>query len=187
MKLLKKIVIGIVVLVLILIGVGFLLPETVHVERMIVTKAKPDMVFPLVNNLHEFNRWSPWSDLDPNMITTYAGPAAGIGAKMTWSGDASVGSGSQEIVESVANQRVKTSMQFGGYDHPSTATFALTPQGEGTKVVWSYDTSMGYDIVSRYFGLMLDRWIGKDYERGLAVLSRLAESVDKTEPAAAKP
>jgi uncharacterized protein YndB with AHSA1/START domain len=168
--------IGLATLVVILVGAGFALPESAHVERSVVVKASPETVFPLLNSLREFNRWSPWSALDPNAVTTFTGPIAGVGAQMSWSGNAAIGTGNQVIIESVANQRVKTRLQFGGYDHPSTATFTLSPQGEGTKVIWSYDTSMGYDIVSRYFGVMLDRWIGKDYERGLSVLARLAES-----------
>ena len=182
MKILKVLVISVVSLVVVLVGIGLLLPESAHIEREVTVKAKPEAIFPLLNNLHEFNRWSPWSDLDPNMIMTYEGPVQGVGAKMTWSGDSAVGSGVQQITESVPNQTVKSSLQFGGYDHPSTGTFTLTPQGDRTKVVWAYDTSMGYDIVSRYFGLMLDRWVGTDYARGLVVLARLAESAG-TNPA----
>lgn len=176
MKVLKGLAVGLVGLVVVLAGIGFLLPATAHVERSVVTTAAPGTVFPLLNNLHEFNRWSPWSDLDPNMTTHFEGPDAGVGAKMSWAGNGAVGTGSQQIIESVPNQRVVTSLAFGGYDHPSTATFTLTPEGKGTRVVWTYDTSMGYDIVSRYFGLMLDRWVGNDYSRGLSVLARLAES-----------
>ena len=187
MRILKNLALGLVALVGVLIGIGFLLPENAHVERTIIIKSKPETVFPLLNNLHEFNRWSPWSDLDPNMTTSFEGPTDGVGAKMSWSGNSAVGVGTQQIIESVPNQRVKASMQFGGYDHPSTATFSLTPQGEGTKIVWAYDTSMGYDIVSRYFGLMLDRWVGADYERGLTVLARLAESENKSPEANTPP
>ena len=179
MRQLKNLAIGLVALVVILAGIGLLLPESAHVERSVVAKARPEIVFRLLNNLHEFNRWSPWSDLDPNMTTSFEGPADGVGAKMSWSGNSTVGVGTQQIIESVPNKRVRASLQFSGYDHPSTATFTLTPQGEDTKIVWSYDTSMGYDIVSRYFGLMLDRWVGKDYARGLTVLARLAESENK--------
>lgn len=176
MKMLKGLAVGLAGLVVVLAGVGFLLPEQAHVERSVVTTAAPETVFPLLNNLHEFNRWSPWSDLDPNMTTQFEGPDAGVGAKMSWAGNSAVGTGSQQIIESMPNRRVVTRLAFGGYDHPSTATFTLTPEGKGTRVVWAYDTSMGYDLVSRYFGLMLDRWVGNDYARGLSVLARLAES-----------
>ncbi|MGH8539391.1 MAG: SRPBCC family protein [Stenotrophobium sp.] len=173
MQMLKGLVIGVVGLIVLLALVGLVLPSTAHVERSVVIKAAPAEVFPEINSMREFNRWSPWSDLDPNMTTTYTGPTSGVGAEMSWVGNASVGTGSQEIIESVPDQRVKTKLVFGGYDHPSTASFVLTPVDAGTRVTWNYDTSMGYDIVSRYFGLMLDHWIGKDYEKGLITLSHV--------------
>ncbi|PTU31155.1 SRPBCC family protein [Stenotrophobium rhamnosiphilum] len=176
MKSLKTFMISVIVFVVLLVGVGFTLPNSAHIERSVVVKAKPDVVFPLINNLHGFMRWSPWGKLDPHMTLTYGGPEEGVGARLSWSGNASVGTGSQEIIESVLNQRVKTTLQFGGYQHASTATFTLTPQGEGTKVAWAYDTAMGNDIISRYFGMALDGWIGNEYERGLATLAKLAES-----------
>lgn len=183
MKSLKVIMISVVGLIVLLVGFGFTLPDTAHVERSIVIKAKPDAVFPLLNNLHGFMRWSPWAKLDPSMTLTYSGPIEGVGARLNWSGNAAVGTGSQEIIESIPNERVKSNLQFGGYQHASTGTFTLTPQGEATKVTWAYDTSMGYDIVSRYFGLMLDAWIGNEYDRGLAALGKLLESPEPVQAA----
>lgn len=176
MQLLKKLLAGLAALMVLLIGVGFLLPRATHVERSKLINATPATLFPLLNNMHEFNRWSPWSDLDPAMVTTYAGPMTGVGAKMTWAGNAAVGSGSQEIVGSVPGQSVKMKLMFGGSEHPAYATFTLAAEGVGTRVVWSYDGDWGYDIVSRYLGLMLDRWIGPEYAKGLDILARLAES-----------
>lgn len=183
MKSLKAIMISVVGLVVLLAGIGFTLPESTHVERSIVVKAKPETVFPLLNNLHGFMRWSPWGKLDPNMVLTYRGPSDGVGSNLNWTGNASVGTGSQEIIESIPNERVKSTLQFGGYQNPSTATFTLTPQEGGTKVTWAYDTSTGYDIVSRYFGVVLDRWIGPEYELGLATLANLAESPEPLQAA----
>lgn len=176
MKLLKRLVIGVVALIVILAIAGFLLPSAAHVERSRVIKAAPAAVFAEINSLREFNRWSPWAGLDPNMTVSYSGPASGVGAKMEWAGNAAVGTGSEEIVESVPDQRVKTALSFGGYDHPSSASFVLTPVAGGTQIVWRYDTDMGYDIISRYFGLLLDHWIGKDYDKGLQSLAHLLEN-----------
>lgn len=179
MKAIKIIMVVVTGLIALLAGYGFALPESAHIERSIAIKAKAETIFPLINNLREFNRWSPWSTLDPQMVTSYNGPQEGVGAQMSWSGNSAVGTGSQEIIESVPHQRVKSKLQFGSSGNASTALFTLTPDGEHTKVTWAYDTSMGYDIIGRYFGLMLDGWIGSEYERGLQSLAQLAESKPK--------
>ncbi|MGH8506881.1 MAG: SRPBCC family protein [Stenotrophobium sp.] len=176
MQFFKNFVIGVAILLVLLIIGGFMLPDATHIERKIIINAKPAAIFTEINSVRELHRWSPWSQLDPDAVTKYSGPTTGVGSRMEWTGNAAIGSGSQEIIESVPDQRVKTQLVFSGYDHPASSTFQLKPVANGTEVIWMYDTSMGYDLVSRYFGLMLDRWLGKDYEKGLVTLTHLVEN-----------
>ena len=39
------------------------------------------------------------------------------------------------------------------------------------------DTDFGFNLPSRFFGLMFEKWLGPDYETGLTNLKRLAESL----------
>jgi effector-binding domain-containing protein/uncharacterized protein YndB with AHSA1/START domain len=181
MLIIKKIVLVLVVLLCLLAGVGMLLPRQVHVERQIVIEAPRATVYALVDGYKQFQKWSPWAALDPNAKTTIEGPTFGVGAKQSWVGDPkTVGSGSQEIVEAEPVARVKSRLEFGD-NPPATAEFALTPEGNGTRVIWSFDSDMGAGPVGRLFGLMMDRFIGPDYERGLGNLKTLAESLPKAD------
>ncbi|MCI0658686.1 MAG: GyrI-like domain-containing protein, partial [Acidobacteria bacterium] len=111
----------------------------------------------------------------------FGGPTRGVGARMTWKGDAStIGSGSQEIVESRPYEQVKSSLVFGSHG-VVTAQFTLTPEGSRTRITWGMDTDLGMNPVSRYFGLMLEKMVGPDYEKGLWGLKRLAESLPKAD------
>ena len=181
MSTLKKIVLALVGLVVLLAGIGLLLPRQVHVERSIVIDAPRATVFALVDGFKQFNKWSPWAGLDPNAKYTVEGPEFGVRAKQSWVGNPkTVGSGSQEIIEAEPLTRVKSRLEFGD-NPPATAEFALAPEGSGTHVTWSFDSDMGPRPIGRYFGLMMDRWIGPDYERGLAGLKTLAESLPKAD------
>ncbi|MCC7247647.1 MAG: SRPBCC family protein [Lysobacter sp.] len=86
-----------------------------------------------------------------------------------------VGSGRQTIVDSVPGRRIVSKLEFEGQDE-ATATFVLTPQGQGTRVVWSFDADHGTNPASRWFGLLFDRMIGPNYEQGLAKLKTTMES-----------
>lgn len=174
MRIVKRVLIGLVVLIAVLCGVAFFLPQNVHVERSIVVAAPPEAVFPYVNSFARFNEWSPWAKLDPNAKYTFEGPAEGVGAKMTWTGNGDVGTGVQTILESEAPTRVKSSLEFGD-GGPATASFLLAPEGEGTKITWTLDTDLGMNPVARWFGLFLDGMIGADYEKGLSNLKAVAE------------
>jgi effector-binding domain-containing protein/uncharacterized protein YndB with AHSA1/START domain len=178
---LKKLVIIVVALVVALAAIGMLLPRNVHVERATTIDAPASTVYALVDGYRQFNKWSPWAELDPSAQYTYSGPTSGVGAKMSWVGDPKkVPSGSQEIIEAKPNQMIKTNLDFGDRG-VSTVSFTLTPDGNGTKLTWGMDSDMGKGPIGRYFGLFMDKMIGKDYERGLASLKKMAEGLPKTD------
>jgi len=153
----------------------------VHVERAVSIDAPRTTVFMLVNGFKLFNRWSPWYALDPGATYTYEGPANGVGARLVWNGNPdTLGSGSQEILESRPYDLVKTRLDFGPQG-VATGQFTLAPDGAGTRVMWAFDTDLGMNPVSRYMGLLFDRLVGADFEKGLASLKQLAESLPKTD------
>lgn len=159
------------------VAVGLFLPSTAHVERSINIAAKPSVVFTVLNGFRQFERWSPWAGIDPQAVTTYEGPAAGVGAKMSWAGNADVGTGSQEILESEPHRRILVKLTFGDFGGEYRASYRLEPVGEGTQVTWNYDAEFGGDLVLRYFGLLSESMLGPDYERGLRQLKTLVESL----------
>ena len=65
MVIIKRILIGIVALLVLFFVVGFLLPRDVRVERSVDIDASPQAVFTMVNDFQQFNRWQPWAQIDP--------------------------------------------------------------------------------------------------------------------------
>lgn len=176
MRLLRNLILGLVALVVVLALAAFALPREVTVARSITVAAPPAVVFPYVNSLREFTRWSPWSAMDPNMKVTHEGAVEGVGAKMTWASEnGQVGTGTQEITESVQDERVAYRLEFGGMP-PSGAYFDLEPAVDGTLVTWTLAADMGMNPIGRWMGLMMDGFVGKDFATGLARLKTLAEA-----------
>lgn len=185
MRLLIRVVVFVLVLLVGLVGIGFLLAEKIHVERSAQIHASPATLYGVLNSFDQFDQWSPWADLDPNVKVEKSGPASGVGAKYAWHGNADVGAGSQEIIATTPETSVQIRLIFEGFDQPSTASFTIVPEGNGSLVTWAMDSNLGSNPVNRYFGLMMDKYIGKDYEKGLARLKTLAENLPP--PAAATP
>jgi ketosteroid isomerase-like protein len=173
---LVRILLAIAALIAVLAVIGFLLPRKVHVERSVLVNAPPDAIFPFVNGYRRFGEWSPWNGKDPGLKVTMGGALFGAGAWYEWSGNKKVGTGRQEIVESQPDRLVRTRLQFGGFDTPSEALMLLAPEGAGTRLSWTLDVDTGANPVGHYFGLLMDRMVGPDYEAGLAKLKALAES-----------
>ena len=102
---LKKLLIGFVVLVAVLIVVIVMQPGTFHVERTASIAGTPEAIYPHIVDLHAMNEWNPWMKLDPNLKLTYEGPASGVGASYGWDGNANVGA--EEVEEHLLLQRAR--------------------------------------------------------------------------------
>lgn len=178
---LGKIFVFLVGAIAILVALGFVLPDKVHVEREIVINAPQDEVFALIDDFNDWDQWSPWAAIDPD--AEYELTGEGIGQKMTWRSEhPKVGNGSQTITELRAPDRLITALEFDGMG-VATATFTLSPaDGGGTKVNWALDTNMREGVplmmqpVGPYMGFFMDGMVGKDYEQGLANLKEVAEA-----------
>lgn len=176
MRLIGRILGVLVILVIALVVIAYLLPGRATVSRSVTIAAPADAIFPHVNSMKKTEAWSPWMARDPQVQLTYSGPEEGVGNRLDWASDnPQVGTGSQEITDSVANESVTTAIDFGPMG-TAIASFELTPGGEGTEVTWGFETDLGMNPVSRWMGLMMDRLVGGDYEQGLANLKKLVEA-----------
>ena len=181
LKLLKWLFYLVVTVAVVVLAGSFILPGEAVVTRSAEIAAPPEKVFAIVGDMHRFQEFSPWAELDPNTRYTLENPAPGVGQKMSWASDnPNVGSGSQTITEYDPPKHVAAELDFGQMGK-SLATWDLEPSGTGTRATWGFKSKLD-GIAARWFGLMFDKWIGADYEKGLAKLKAVAE---KPEPAAA--
>lgn len=175
MRILKWLLGIIVALAVIFFAGGFLLPKDVAVARSIEIDAPADEIFPYVNSLKAGADWSPWLSRDPEVQLVYSGPDEGVGAKLDWTSEhPQVGNGSQAISLSEQNSKVVTELDFGDMGN-AVAQFNLVESGGKTTVTWDFATDMGSNPMGRWMGLMMDTWVGGDYETGLANLKALVE------------
>lgn len=175
MKFLLKTLKALVLLFVILVVVAFFLPERTAVSRSVEISAPPQAVYGRIDNFEAFNQWSPWAAIDPATRYTFSGPKSGQGAVMEWQSEhPNVGAGRQEIIAAEPGRSLTTRLEFGGQGN-AEATFLLEPVASGTRVTWGFETRWGYNPIGRYMGLMMDKWVGGDYEKGLASLKTLVE------------
>ena len=178
MKIVKIIGISLLAIVVFVLIIGVMASSEVKMERSITINANAASIFEEINDMVSFNAWSPWSDIDPEGTKyTYEGPEFGVGNKMTWASDhEDVGSGSQEIVESVENEMVRTKLFFGGFDEPSYADVTIEEGENSSTVIWTYEGDMGANPINKIAGLFMDAILGSFYEKGLNSLKEIVES-----------
>lgn len=179
MPIARKILTGCGILLLLLVTIGIFLPSSAHVEREILVDAPAATIFALVNDFRQIGKWSPWQESDPNAQYSISGPPRGVGATLEWDGDI-VGQGKQQIVESIPYERVVSDLDLGGQGQ-ATSTMLLRQASDGTRVVWSFDSRFGLNLVGRFAGLMFDSIVGDDYDAGLKNLKTLAERLPRAD------
>ena len=54
-------------------------PDTFAVSRTVLIAARPEQIFPMIDDLHAQSAWSPF-EKDPNMKRTHSGAPRGKGA-----------------------------------------------------------------------------------------------------------
>ncbi len=173
---LKKIAIGIVLLIAVVLGLATRQPDTFSVVRTTSIKATPDKVFAQINDFHGWEAWSPWAKLDPAMKTTYSGPASGPGAVYEWTGNSDVGSGRMGITEAAAPSKVTIKLDFiTPIEGHNTTTFDMVPSGDMTNVTWTMTGPMPFVSKIMCVFISMDSLIGGDFEKGLAALKTVSE------------
>ena len=153
-------------------------PNSYHVTRTATIAASPAAVFAQVNDFRRWEAWSPWEKLDPAMKRTFSGPEAGKDAAYGWVGSDKVGEGRMTILESEPDARIGIRLDFiKPFEETCQVGFTFAPAGEGTNVTWTMDGNHTYMSKVMCVFMDMEKMIGTDYEKGLAQLKTLAESM----------
>jgi Polyketide cyclase / dehydrase and lipid transport len=171
------ILIVIAVVVALLIVVIATRPADFFISRSTIISAPPQAVFPQVNDFHNWEAWSPWAKIDPEMKMTFAGPAAGTGAVYTWTGNSKVGEGHMTIVESRASDLVRIKLEFLKPFAATNATeFTFQPQGSQTAVTWSMSGKRNFMTKAMGLVMSMEKMLGGQFDQGLAKMKVIAET-----------
>jgi hypothetical protein len=161
-------------------------PSAYHVERKLLVAAPADLVFGVLNDLHQFAGvlvlfGSPFDKGDPKMQKTFEGPAAGVGQSFSWTGK-EAGKGQMTIEESVPGQKVGIKLQFVK-PMASTASCALTLAGTPTGSIVTWSMAGNHNFIGKVFRVFIntDNMLGADIEKGLALLKTAAEGNGKSQ------
>ena len=172
---LKRILYLLAGLAIVLVGGSFLLPAQAVVSRSVTIAAPPESVFAIVGDLRRFHEFWPKAEADPNIRYSYQGTESGLGQKLVWTSDnPEVGSGVETIMTYQPSELVEFRSVLAPRERAVTG-FELAPTGTGTRITWTFTTDLA-GVPARWSGLLLDRRIGTEFEKGLARLKSIAEA-----------
>lgn len=148
----------------------------VLVERSAVVRADAATVHALIDDFHQWVKWSPYEGVDPDLKRTYSGPDAGVGASYSWSGNRKAGAGTMTITESIPEERIVLDLAFTKpFKNRNVTAFLLEPVADGTRVTWRMSGKQNklFALIGKVFSM--DKLVGPDFEKGLRQLAAVAE------------
>jgi hypothetical protein len=169
---------GIIIAVLIIgvLIIAAIKPDTFRVERTASIKAAPEKTFALINDFNAWGAWSPWDKKDPAMKRNLSAVTVGKGAQYSWEGNKEVGMGSMEITDSVPTSMIAIKLDFlKPFEAHNMVEFTLAAQGGVTNVTWLMHGPANFMSKLMQVFMNMDKMCGKDFEAGLANLKAAAE------------
>lgn len=171
------IIIGALIVLVLLLGA--IAPKEMKTAKSITIDAPVEQVFNTVNDLKTWEKWSPWKDMDPDMVITMGEKSVGEGASYTWTGEES-GSGKMTILDSEPGKRLTVEVDFDGMGS-AKAPWTFDSQPEGTYVTWGFDSKMPYPFNAMLLFMDMSEAVGNDFERGLNKLKTMIEADKQSE------
>ncbi len=144
-----------------------------RVVRRALIHARPDQLFPLINDLRNWPRWTAWSKRE-TMHLSYEGAPAGVGAIQNWK--TSSMEGTLRIVQSQPDSRIAYDLSISDGKYLLEGIIVLDPVGDYTRVTWIGKWDGGRNPYAAYFNLFMKCMIGRDFSAGLEGLRALVEA-----------
>ncbi|HNW73927.1 MAG: SRPBCC family protein [Bacteroidales bacterium] len=179
MKTMLKILYWILGILAVLVIISYLLPKSYKVERVRYVNSTPAILYQLTSNFYRWYLWVPWTkQADSTAVFVLKGTGGLVGSSWRWSGK-KFGQGEMILTETIENELVEYDLAFNNGAHKSKGRISIERTGDSCKVVWTDQGDLGYNPVSRYMGLLMDRMMGLDFEKGLLKLKYVAEARSK--------
>ncbi|HLO97319.1 MAG TPA: SRPBCC family protein [Fimbriimonas sp.] len=150
-------------------------PAEFTLERSRTINAPASKIYPLIGDFRNWEKWSPWLEMEPDAKLTYGNTTSGVGGTYRWDGK-KTGSGSATCVEETPPTMFRISLAF---EKPMKAVndvvYCLSENANGTTVKWSMSGSNNF--MGKLFAVIfsLEKMVGPQFDRGLELLDKAVQ------------
>ena len=169
------------VLFLVVLVMGFLLPNAWRVDREILLQGEAEDIFPLVNIPKNWQEWSLWN-IENGMKFSLSGPTAGKDAAMNWKGNQI--NGKMTVTKSENNKTVELLIDLENGRFKVNSIIVIDGSVPNfSQVAWRSELNMSknYNPVSRYQAYFLKNYFDTSMSESLNGLKALFPDQDLTE------
>lgn len=174
MRTLNRIGISLIIIILGLVLISLFLPSKMQLEVRMAVEAPIEEVFQQVNNVKNWQKWSPWLRQYNDVTINYGDVTVGQGASYSWKSKRGA-KGALSIVKSNSPIYIRTQQKFA-QRRTTRGEWQLEQNGDSTVVVWAMETRIGYNPLEKYSGLLMKNTIRSDYQKGLENMKNILQN-----------
>ena len=177
MKALKIIGIAVGSLIAIFLILALIAPKSYVAERSIIIDAPDEVVFKNVKFWKHFHKWSPWAEMDPQMVITFEGTDGEVGSVYKWKGQPELtGEGKMTKTEVVENKLIRYDLHFiTPFESHSDGYTKLAEKGGKIEVTWGFTGDFPFPMNIMLLFMDMQEMMKKDFDRGLELLKKVSE------------
>jgi len=180
MKIVKRILIGLLSIIAIALIAALFLNKDYAVEREVEINKPKQQVFDYIKLLKNQDNFSVWAKKDPLMKKTYTGTDGTVGFISAWESDSSdVGVGEQEIKKIAEGERLDFEIRFKKPFESTDYAYMITESTSDskTKVKWGFKGRMPYPTNLMLVFMDMEKMLAPDLQNGLENLKGILEKM----------
>ena len=165
----------ILALIVALLIISALMPNSFNVEKSIVINKPITEVMSRIANLKDYALWNPWQQSDPTATNSITGTPGTPGHKYAWEGK-KVGVGALTLNQ-MDDRNIHFDLEFfKPWKSKAKDNWHFEPIGSNeTKVTWQNSGQLPWPV-ARMMGPMISKGLNKQFVEGLNNLKKLCES-----------
>lgn len=175
MKIVKRILIGLLCLIGLLLLAALFVKKDYKVEREVVVNKPKGDVFAFLKYTRNQDSFNKWIMTDPLIQKSYKGTDGTVGFVYAWDSKGQAGKGEQEIKNIQEGQRVDLTVHFMKPMDGNAAVWMTTDAvaANQTTVKWGMEGSNPYPL--NIMNLFVPSVLGKDLQTSLNTLKTVLE------------
>ena len=163
----KKIFLSLITIIVAALLAAASMPKNFTIEQEIIINKPRVAVFDYLKMTKTNNGWNPWVQKDLDAVQTSTGEEGTIGFINSWSGNKEIGTGEQEVVDLIPNERIDLELRFikpMTVNHKAHFTTEAIDEYQ-TKVTWVMEgkTPFPYNLICFF----MQKQLKKEFAEGL--------------------
>ena len=170
MKLLKKILIGLVIFIALLLILAYFLPRNMEISVTGKVDAPAKYSYNILNDFKNQEKWDPWVSKDTSMTFEYGDQTLGEGSYVDYKSD-SYGAGRTTRATSKQDKQIlltTDSKDMGG----ASMSYDMEADGEGSSLTWGFKSEIGWPM--NLMSFIFKSSMKKDMKVGISNISKIA-------------